>query len=616
MGRRRGAGSSIKGQIRQELQSRQMAEAIQDAVGANNRISALRYGNFAENGVIKAQYQPQGMSPNLLPQRWAEYEGYVIGGSYNTGGDATASNISNDGIFNFLHTFATTGILYHYPYLDPLTDTSISMWRPVTDGFTYIYSTTAIMPASASGSDRWVGLRVTAASDSSGTSPVVIYETPTADTSTMWLLTGAGGQTRVYAKFSVPSGKPYIKIEHVTRYSGSGAATKVGWNWNMLELVSDYRSFPSKYAAPTPRSGELSIEQMQFGLARNIMPYNLATMAATFDPVVFGDTFSDALDVAGTQGVFRASAIGDGFSFNMNADNNFHRPHITWIPTTAPASERLQVGDTYIASCDVKNTITTSAVTVRLRVRIAPTAADINGDVSANLNTIAFIDFTVPPNTTDKPVRVYVKFTVPSGYTYGPMIGIRGTRASGTSNGLFDEVRVENLMLERLPSGSSQSIPSPFTLPIPGQKDISPHQLEGVYSGLISNATARNIAAGADQIQPVSWGWKYRFVTGDLQSNYLFVPITGLYLVQAEVQMTMHATERTAARMYIFGDVSVLNLAQFNIPGNTTTASILAGSALVVLEGGTGFELHVINNSPSSRTINEVNMWVTRIAGE
>lgn len=612
-----GIGDSVRQQIREYMESREAAEKVHKVVGADKRLSGVRYGTFAENGAIKPQYVPQGMSPNLLPAKWAEYQGYKLDSTYDTGGDVTLSKITNDIGYQYLQTYSATTSKYHYPYLDAITSGSVSQWRPVSAGLSYIYSTTALMPVAASGTDRYVGLRITAASDSSGTSPVVLYQTSPTDTASMFLLTGVGGQTRVYAKFAMPSDKTFIKVEHFV-YT-TGANTQVGWNWNMLELISDYRSFPSKYSAPTPQAGELSVDQMQFGLSKNLFPYGEATLSAKFDP--FGSTdVSSPLFVsptAGSQGLIVTASDGTGYRFTINADNAFHRTANSLIPTNAPTStEKLLAGSTYIISADVTN-LTSSDITFTMRAKGNVTAAD--NAANTNFTTYMSITVTLAANNTT-PTRVYKKFTVPSGIIYGPTVEFRGTRVTGTSTGLNDEVSVQNLMLERVPSGVVQDIPSAWTAPIIGKDDINRYQIGKRYAGKLRNdTTGRTIATGVDQIQTgMTWEWSQKYdantSSGDWQGSYFYAPVPGIYLVQVRIAIQSSITTTTRVRTYITGDIGTQVMAQANIPPSVGSYLInLTGSAILQLETATGFELHVQNFGADTRIIDATHMWISEV---
>lgn len=613
MGRRRGSGSSIKEMVRQELESRQTAEAIQQAVAADINLNKVRYGTFAENGAIGGEYLPNGMSPNLLSARNAEYESwYGADLSDQASWVHPESDIWTERVNEASHLIASLSANIDRTYINIFLDRMNEPYMHVQDGQNFIFSTTVTQPLW--GIDPPVtpqmGIRVRAATSTGGVGVETVYNTETVD---MFTLSPENNYTqRVYAKFTVPAGKPYINIQVV------GMSDTVNWpyiaiNWNMLESVTDYRSFPSKYAAPTPRAGELSAGQMAFGLSRNLLPYGFSTLSNLYVPFQHDDNTSWATPYGIVYGKVWISSIGNGFSFGINANNAYKLPYTTLIPTSAPTTERLKVGSTYILSCDVQNN-TEASITATLNALTTTSAANVNagtGFVSQGTSVK-----TIPATPSD-PVRMSIRFTVPSGHTYGPQIQLKGLRASGTSWGTHDELYMSNIMLEKLPSGSFQSAPSAYTPPIAGYRDISRYQVDTEFAGLLNNLTSRNISSGVDQTQPLSWVWRQKFKTSDLQANYLWLPEAGIWHVSVVMVTSTTTTDATRMRVFLAGDVGTdtrLATAAYQTTGAGSYNTGLQGSVVVRLDGATGFDVHVFNSSATARTIDSIQVYVYRIS--
>ncbi len=605
-------GEGIKRIVKGMLQSKQFSDKVFESQGVNPLDGQDAFnGTFVEDGAIGSNFLPNGMSPNVLSAGSAEYESWYALDTddkenlMHPWADAWTERI-NDAAHLIFSLSANTDRTYTNPFYDR----AEVPWFKVQDGQDYIFSTTVTRP-------EWdidgiyfpkVGIRVRAADDNAGLNTITVYNTEIVD---MWVLNNDNNNTqRIYTKFNIPAGKPYIKID-VTGESDQDTWPYVAINWNMLESVTDYRSFPSKYAAPTPRAGELSAGQMAFGLGKNILPYGFSTLSNLYVPDQHDATnwFVDVYSVI--QGKSWISAVGNGFWFGINATNVYRLPYTTLIPNGATSLERLKSGDTYILSCDVQNN-TEVAITASMRVMTNTSVANVNANTGWTQQGITTKTI---PATPSEPIKMHVKFTVPSGQTYGPQIQLKGLRASGTSWGTYDELYMSNVMLEKLPAGSVQSLPSAYTAPIAGYRDISRNQLDVEYAGVLQNTTSRNISSGAEQTQPISWVWRQKFATADLQSNYLWMPEPGVWWVAVWIQYSTSTTDATRMRAFLWGDVDTVTLAQLALQttgaGSYTTS--LSGSGMVRLDAATGFELRVTNSSATARTIDNVQVYVARL---
>lgn len=530
-----GIGDSVRKQIEEYFGSREAAEQLQKAVGADQRLKQVRNGMFEEDGVIGSSFLPSGMSPNLLPARWAEYEGYIPDSSigYATGGEANSWVEPMYG-FNALVTDpagANPGTL-HFPYLDKISDN----WYQVVDGQSYIYSTTAIRPPwDVGNAPTYVGLRVQAADDAAGTNNVNVFLTASTQTD-MTKVDDTNKQARIYAKFTVPAGKPYIRVHHKVLYNAIDYPY-TAWNWNMLELVNSYRSFPSKYAAPTPRAGELAPQQFAFGQGANVLPYSKGSLAV-FEALNVTLNSEVQGDVIGTRN-------GLGYYFLTYTDNAWYAPTSNMGPNAGFSADRMKPGKVYMASVYITNLRTTGNLAVQMRVGTGDSASDIVGKTGTWQVKGTGTESTIAPGESK---RISVKWThdaIASSSTtgaIGPRIEIKSRQPAGGATGKF--CRVDNFMAEEV--DADDIYPSKYSLPAVGRNELAYNQIELQSAVQAKSTVSQNVANGATATVVVSTlEYDYNFGgTNDLTTNnFLTVYKKGIYIISANVEWTLSGVD-------------------------------------------------------------------------
>jgi len=593
-----------------------MAEAVQQAVGADRRINEVRYGTFAEEGAVGQEYLPNGMSPNLLPAKWAEYEGYPddFDVLYDTGGEGD-SWVENTLGFNMLVVDPAGGdpATFHLPYLDKLTDAYIKL----VEGQTYIYSYSAIVPPwDDNSATRYLGLRVQAASDAAGAGNSNIFTNTNTPAGLTPLEGKAGNQARIYAKFTVPIGKPWIRIHHRILYDII-QYPYTGYNWNMLEIVNDSRSFPSKYAAPTPRAGELTPAQLAFGEGANVLPFSKASLAAFEGPITVNGV---------AQGTVNGTTNGLGYYFLANGDNAWWTPASN-IGTTSnnPTADRLKPGQWYIASVYVTNLQTANRQYAQIRVGTADNASDINTRTGTWQVKATGAEVSLDPGESK---RVFVKFqhdAIASDSTVGaigPRLEAKGRRTIGS--GTTNTMRVDNYMVEEVDPISTA--PSKYSIPNIARNELEFGQIEITPAVHVRQSTNQNIGNGVTgTINLDTMVYDYNFGGSQNMSsvNYVQIYRKGLYLISSNVLWTLSGVDgNNRLILYIRSQLSGVNteyqLASQIAPAISGDGGI-SGSIQLPLQGieasgGVGHRIFVrcANTSESAlRTVTACRLMIT-----
>lgn len=537
-----GIGDAVRQQIKEYLGSREAAEEVQRVVGADRRLAQVRNGQFAEEGVIGQQYLPMGAGVNLLPARAAEYEAFEVGESLNTSVSAQVEDgtiVTQNGVKRLRLSADATAIASttatHDPYIDPWTT---SRWfNYAVDGLTYIYSTHIYRVSGAVNNNMYVGIRVQAADDVNGTNMVNVINQVTQEEMTR--VTGtAGTPHRVHAKFVIPAGKTYLRISlHIL--NAAGAYVNVGNA--MLENITDYRSYPSKYTGPVPRQGEMSPEQLSFGAGSNILPYDKATFAASawdLSTIVNGSTTGDV----------NINELGSGYNWTFVSS---FTSNTWWAPyeNYATSAYRLERNKYYIASAYIKNT-GPHTETVYIRVGTADTTADIAArtgtwEVKATSGAV-----TIPSGERK---RVYVKWqhdanAANTNDAMGPRIEFK---ANNPADDVDYYIAVDSVMVEEV--GITDLYPSKYTLPAIGNNKLQYSQVEITPAISYSKAAAQTIANGATN--------NVAFVAGDRDywQNWpvsdgapnIETPFSGLYLITGSVKFAANTSGNNRVYLYI-----------------------------------------------------------------
>ena len=561
-----GSGSSIKKMIREEMSSRKMAEAVQSAVGADRRLKEVRHGKFAEEGAIGQEFLPMGTGANMLPAMGAEFEGHEDGTTVDTaisGEDATIMTMQGRKKLKVPCDSAPAS--FHTPYANPYTGSRWYQYGP--DGTTYIYSAHAYTVAGMG--NNYVGLRVRAADDAVGTNAVTLYDTP-ANTTDMWLITGGEGQyERIHCKFTIPAGKPFLRIDYKTLQN---TGKYVAFANNMLEVVKDSRSFPSKYAAPTPQTGELSPEQMGFGGGANILPYQKATLSS----IGLGMITLNSL----VQGYMYASELGYGYYFQITDDGDWSTPMANFGSSNEPYEPNKQ----YIASCSIKNVHATHTITVTMRVGTANNTSDIltktgTWEVKATGKSI-----TLAPGESK---RLYVKYTHDANGgvgAIGPRIEWRATKVGSP---FAQSLRVSDIMLEQVEV--NKEFPSKHATPTIGNRDLQTYQIAPIPHIAVLRGTAQSIANGATvgvQFANVLYSGAWPSDTGPVSPQ---ISKTGLYLITFSSEVVFDTASSTRIEFAVRKTSDLVNITDTTFVGvagpNITASPTVNGSITMRLVG-------------------------------
>ena len=615
---RGGIGAAIKEMLKEHMGSREVSEKIHEAVGADKRLAQVRYGTFAQDGAVKAQYLPQGMSPNLLPAKWAEYESYTdTEQTWNTYGGAVESWVEAIGGIRFLITDGNPApASYHNPYLESV-PAGVPTYQPITDGLTYIYSTTAVIPPWGVSDARYVGLRIRVADDSAGTNSQILYSTPDT-TADMWKLEGNNAQQRIYVKFTVPAGKKYISVSHKILDS---ASLYVGWNWNMLETVSDFRSFPSKYAAPTPRMGELSNDQLAFDNNPNMLPFEMASMA--FDPATV--TINSV-----TQGTSNSVDSKPGFTFTFATNtttalgtyygpwDNPHR-HIT-----TPSADTYIAGQQYIMSVYITNR-TNTQLKVNMRVGFADNVTDLTN----KSGTYSSVQGQQETLLIGERRRIWLKYTHPAAANgfgkLGPRLDfkmIKGNETQSTSAIDLDSAQLEEAAASTTePSNFKPPLIGtehiPFTAVILKNNQISLTQVEQNPVAALQRLTDFTVAQGAEVT--LDFGgvdYSVNWSSTNINPPVVTIERAGVYLLVLRVSITLNDAQvnkvnfQTRLNSNSATDQGIVGLVVGANSGNPT----LSGSQVRDLAAGDDVRVRMSNlSSVGSRTVNNARFYVCYI---
>ena len=612
-----GSGTAIKKTVREYLNTREAAEKIQEAAGSMRELRQVRHGTFAEEGIVGEEYLPMGAGGNILPAAAAEYESFAIDTVINTSAvkeDAKVGTVLGKRRLIVPADGEGEATNFNSIYIDPTTVSRYVKYGP--DETTYIFSAYAYKIAGM-GDDNYVGIRITVADDEAGNGAVIIYE-DASDAAGLTRVEGVTGAAhRVHAKFTVPLGKPFVRIDYKQLHN---PAKYVAWSHNMLEIVKDSRSVPSKYTAPTPGAGEVSSEQLAFDANPNIFPYNFATLALGAGGIDYA--YIDGVQ----QGLIDDVPEKPGFVFvPSNTGTGWWAPAVTAFEKRTAAFEgKFPAGQQYIVSAFVEyleiSDPAPPTATVTMRVGTANNITDLTTRTGTWAVRGTSQSFTL---TEGERKRIWLKYThQPSGFgALGPRVEFRTTLADG-SNVPFT-VEFDSLQMEAVTPATTQ--PSTFKPPLAGSATIDYSQLkikdkEIPYKRLaaspnagIERSNTQVIANGADvQIDFGATVLNQAMGLGSVAPPKITIDDAGVYLLSllAVIDLDIGSTTRMGFVIRVTGptDYRIMSIIQPNISGTPA----MEGNIILPLSAGDEIRARVTNSSGSgSRNLNFARLTVS-----
>lgn len=595
-----GLGRATDLLVQDIVQSREMSENIQKSVAADRRLREVRYGTFADNGVIDQEALSSGTGANLLSAKEAEYESLEIGSIVVTNGNSDGQSpiVNIHGNRRLLLASLPTSNTTHTINGDIISSTGWTRYGP--DGASYIFSTHAFQQYAAQ--TNYVGLQIHAASDDIGTDSELLYEN-SMSVDALTLINGVFGTlTRLYSFFTTPTGKPYLRLRvRILLNATSPGGVAIGQN--MLEIVNDYRSTPSKYVGPTPRKGELGKEQMAFGTNPNLLPYYTATLSGPASASASNDVAEVFINGV-EQGRVVPSPLGTGYFFRTKADGStFFSPNQNLLSNADP---RWDTGKVYMLSCDVKNMLGSTDLDIRIRAREGTSHAGLGTNTGTTILGGA-TTFRVNRGETKRCTILVTPGTDGgSGASYGPKIEVRGTVVAGSASGFFSDFNISNIKLEKV--ADKQTEASPFSLPVIGDGDLKYNQIEAVPFYYVTKETANQIVGSGSDVQVGMDTFQEGFgFTGTTTPN---CNKTGIYIVRGQIMWGVNTTNSLKMEVYLrllkVGGATLNRTLQTVVippPGVGGGTNLVGGIWIGRIEKGDQVALRADNTSSDQRTV-------------
>jgi hypothetical protein len=524
------AGRSTKRLLSKVMSSREFAEALSKAVGANKRLQEVRYGTFAEEGAIANAYLRMDTGANILPQSFAEFDSYEVGpytkGSF-VGREPTIVSLSGKKWLQL--TGETDEVQWNY-------------WWTDADGKTYFKfnenDSRQILSFTArrinTGKDVYIRQRWKVASDANGTGSEVLFTTD-------WgVLSDNMIQDTLFTWGNAHPTKKYVRYEMQVWGATGDGTEKAVFNYFMLESVSSTKTEPSKYVGPSPRAGEISQLQLASGTGKNLMQYD----QATFSPL--GEILDYELDVGGTptvMGDVRNSPVSNGKAFYPNGTN-------TW-KWAFPYMERhnvpyeLKPSKWYILSCDVDSIVSADWPTVspheydaQIRIVLGESGTDLGDDSGtiaehgvSNVARVGAEEIDSIMHSLGRK-KLYIRFQVPE---YSPnymRVDMRTNLVSGNPPVTTADryIGFANFQLEEVDDITRE--PRPYTLPDIGEGQQSLQEQE-VHPFVWLGKYTTGQSMGSNVTQQVTYNVtvieRGRGAYADLTNNRIAIERKGLW---------------------------------------------------------------------------------------